>query len=124
MGSQDKLERILRDIHVMISKSELYDKSGEKIIVEKKKMFEHLNHLNDCIYEMMDEYEVTKQSREKGDRRAKKKGDEIIFAASRNAEDIYAEAQLINEERAEAEAWNLYEDEVLEEQEDLTDTAE
>ena len=41
-----------------------------------------------------------------------------------NAEDIYAEAQLINEERAEAEAWNLYEDEVLEEQEDLTDTAE
>ena len=98
MGTQDKLERVLRDIHVMISKSELYDKSGEKIIVEKKKMFEHLNHLNDCIYEMMDEYEVTKQSRDKGDRRAKKKGDEIIFAASRNAEDIYAASILYSDE--------------------------
>lgn len=98
MGTQDKLERVLRDIHVMISKSELYDKSGDKIIVEKKKMFEHLNHLNDCIYEMMEEYEVTKQSREKGDRKAKKKGDEIIFEASRNAEDIYAASILYSNE--------------------------
>ena len=55
MSTQDKLERVLRDIHVLISRSELYDNTGEKIIVEKKKMFEHLNHLNACIYEMMDE---------------------------------------------------------------------
>ena len=98
MGTQDKLERVLRDIHVLISRSELYDNSGEKIIVEKKKMFEHLNHLNACIYEMMDEYEVTQQSHDKAEREAKRKGDEIVFRASRNAEDVYAAAVLYTDD--------------------------
>lgn len=98
MSTQDKLERVLRDIHVLISRSELYDNTGDKIIVEKKKMFEHLNHLNACIYEMMDEYEVTQQSRDKAEREAKKRGDELIFRASRNAEDVYAAAVLYTDE--------------------------
>lgn len=98
MSTQDKLERVLRDIHVLISRSELFDNTGDKIIVEKKKMFEHLNHLNACIYEMMDEYEVTQQSRDKAEREAKKKGDEMIFRASRNAEDVYAAAVLYTDD--------------------------
>ena len=85
MSTQDKLERVLRDIHVLISRSELYDNTGEKIIVEKKKMFEYLNHLNACIYEMMDEYEVTQQSRDKAEREARKKGDAMIFKAFEHA---------------------------------------
>ena len=98
MSTQDKLERVLRDIHVLISRSELYDNTGEKIIVEKKKMFEYLNHLNDCIYEMMDEYEVTQQSRDKAEREVRKKGDAMIFKASRNAEDVYAAAVLYTDD--------------------------
>ena len=112
MGAQDNLEKVLREIHVLISRSELYDKTGEKIIVEKKQMFEQLNKLNACIYEMMDEYEVTKQSRDRGEREAKKQADQIIWKASRNAEDVYAAAVLYtddalvraNEIMAEAEA--------------------
>ncbi len=98
MSTQDKLERVLRDIHVLISRSELYDKTGEKIIVEKKQMFEQLKNLNGCIYEMMDEYEVTQQSRDKAEREAKKQGDKIIWNASRSAEDIYAAAVLYTDE--------------------------
>ena len=98
MSTQDKLERVLRDIHVLISRSELYDKTGEKIIVEKKKMFEQLNQLNACIYEMMDEYEVTQQSRDKADREARKRGDKIVWNASRNAEDVYAAAVLYTDD--------------------------
>lgn len=98
MSTQDKLEKVLRDIHVLISRSELYDKSGEKIIVEKKKMFEELNQLNACIYEMMDEYEVTQQSRDKAEREAKKRGDRIVWNASRNAEDVYAASVLYTDE--------------------------
>lgn len=98
MSTQDKLERVLRDIHVLISRSELYDSTGEKIIVEKKRMFEHLNHLNACIYEMMDEYEMTRQSRDKAERETKRRGDEIIFKASRNAEDVYAAAVLYTDD--------------------------
>lgn len=41
-----------------------------------------------------------------------------------NAEDIYAEAQQINEDRAEAEAQNIYENELAEEKEDNSETAE
>lgn len=98
MSTQDKLERVLRDIHVMISRSELYDKTGDRIVVEKKLMFEHLNRLNTCIYEMMEEYEVTKQSRDKAEREAKKRGDKILWNASRNAEDVYAAAVLYTDE--------------------------
>lgn len=98
MSTQDKLERVLRDIHVLISRSELYDKSGDKIIVEKKKMFEQLNQLNTCIYEMMEEYEVTQQSRDKAEREAKKRGDKIIWNATRNAEDVYAASVLYTDE--------------------------
>lgn len=98
MSTQDNLERVLRDIHVLISRSEPYEKTGEKIIVEKKLMFEQLNRLNTCIYEMMDEYEATKASRDKAEREAKKQGDQIIFRASRNAEDVYAAAVLYTDE--------------------------
>lgn len=98
MSTQDKLERVLRDIHVLISRSELYDSSGERIIVEKKRMFEHLNNLNACIYEMMDEYEMTQQSRDRAERETKKRGDDMIFRASRNAEDVYAAAVLYTDE--------------------------
>lgn len=98
MSTQDNLERVLRDIHVMISRSELYDKTGEKIIVEKQLMFEQLNRLNACIYEMMDEYEATKQSRDKAEREAKKQGDRILWNASRSAEDVYAAAVLYTDE--------------------------
>ncbi len=98
MSTQDKLERVLRDIHVMISRSELYDKTGDRIVVEKKLMFEHLNHLNACIYEMMDEYEATKQSRDRAEREAKKQGDQILWNASRSAEDVYAAAVLYTDE--------------------------
>lgn len=98
MSTQDKLERVLRDIHVLISRSELYDKSGDKIIVEKKKMFEQLNQLNTCIYEMMEEYEVTQQSRDKAEREAKKRGDKIVWNATRNAEDVYAASVLYTDE--------------------------
>ncbi len=38
MSTQDNLERVLRDIHILMSRSDLYDKTGEKIIVEKKLM--------------------------------------------------------------------------------------
>lgn len=98
MSTQDKLERVLRDIHVLISRSELYDSSGERIIVEKKRMFEHLNNLNACIYEMMDEYEMTQQSRDRAERETKRRGDDMIFRASRNAEDVYAAAVLYTDD--------------------------
>ncbi len=96
MSSQDRLENVLRDIHVMISKSETYD--TDRIIVRKQDIFNLIDRLNASIYEIMDEYELTQQSRDRAMREKKKEGDKIIWDASRQAEDIYAASVLYTEE--------------------------
>lgn len=96
MSSQDRLENVLRDIHVMISKSETYD--TDRIIVSKQDIFNLIDRLNASIYEIMDEYELTKQSRDRALRENKKEGDKIIWDASRQAEDIYAASVMYTEE--------------------------
>lgn len=98
MSTQDKLERILRDIHVMISKGEPYGETGGRIIIDKKQMYQKLEHLNGCLYEMMEEYEATVQSRDKAEREARKKGDRLIENANRHAQDVYAAAVLYTDE--------------------------
>ncbi|MDD7643319.1 MAG: hypothetical protein PUK75_12760 [bacterium] len=96
MSSQDKLEKVLRDIHVLISRSEVYDK--DRIIVNKQDMFGLIDRLNVSIYEIMEDYELTKQSRDKAEREHKKQGDKIIWDASRKAEDIYAASVMYTDE--------------------------
>lgn len=96
MSSQDKLEKVLRDIHVLISRSEVYDK--DRIIVNKQEMFGLIDRLNASIYEIMEEYELTRQSRDKAEREHKKQGDKIIWDASRKAEDIYAASVMYTDE--------------------------
>lgn len=96
MSSQARLENVLRDIHVMISKSETYD--SDRIIVSKQDIFQLIDRLNESIYEIMDEYELTQQSRDRALREKKKEGDKIIWDASRQAEDIYAASVLYTEE--------------------------
>lgn len=90
MSAQDNTERVLRSMHVLLSKSEPYEKEPGKVIVDKQVMLDLLSKLNDCIYEIMDEYELTKQSRDRAEREFKKHGDQIVWDASRKAEDIYA----------------------------------
>lgn len=96
MSSQDKLEKVLRDIHVLISRSEVHDK--DRIIVNKQDMFGLIDRLNASIYEIMEEYELTKHSRDKAEREHKKQGDKIIWDASRKAEDIYAASVMYTDE--------------------------
>jgi len=80
----------------MISKSEAYD--TDRIIVSKQDIFNLIDRLNASIYEIMDEYELTQQSRDRALREKKKEGDKIIWDASRQAEDIYAASVLYTEE--------------------------
>ena len=90
MSVQDKIERIFRSIHLLFSTSELYMGDEERVVVEKKKVFELLEQLNLAVYEAMDQYEVTRQKHEMAERRCEKRGEEIIMKASRHADDIYA----------------------------------
>lgn len=90
MSVQDKIERILKEIHVLFSKSQTYEQNDAMIVVEKQKVFDLLEQLNMAVYEVMDEYEVTRQKHELSERRSQKRGEEIIGKANRHADDIYA----------------------------------
>ncbi|MCR4695238.1 MAG: hypothetical protein K5773_07975 [Pseudobutyrivibrio sp.] len=90
MGAQDRTEKVLREMHVLFSKAQPYEGSTKNVIVDKNAMMDLLKELNECMYDMMEEYELTVKSRDKANREVQKQGDEIIFDATRKAEDIYA----------------------------------
>lgn len=94
MGAQSNTEQVLRSLHLLLSKSEPYAKEPRKVIVDKEQMLSLLSELNNCIYQIMEEYELTKRSRDKAEREFRKQGDQIIWDASRKAEDVYAASVL------------------------------
>lgn len=98
MSAQDNTEKILRSLHVLLSKSEPYTKEPSKVIVDKQEMLDLLAQLNKSMYDIMDEYELTKQSRDRAEREFQKKGDEIVWNASRKAEDVYAASVMYTDE--------------------------
>ena len=98
MSAQDKIEKILRSLHVLLSKSEPYQKDTAKVVVDKQEMLALLSELNKSMYDIMDEYELTTQSRDRAEREFKKKGDKIVWDASRKAEDIYAASVMYTDE--------------------------
>lgn len=98
MSAQDNTEKILRSLHILLSKSEPYPKEPSKVIVDKQQMLELLAQLNKSVYDIMDEYELTKQSRDRAQREFQKQGDEIVWNASRKAEDIYAASVMYTDE--------------------------
>ena len=84
MGAQDSIEKVLREIHVLFSKAEPYNGSKKNVVVDKNAMMDLLKELNSSMYEMMEEHELTVQSREKANRQHQKQGDDIIFDARKN----------------------------------------
>ena len=98
MGAQNHIEKALRDIHVILSQGKVYDKGSHLVIVDKKVMVEALQELSQAVYEVMDEYELTKQSRDQAERDMKKRGDALIADANRKAEDVYAGSVLYTNE--------------------------
>ena len=79
MSAKNDTEKVLRDIHVLFSKAEPVEGSAINVVVNKNDVMELLKELNNCMYEMMDEYELTSQSRAKAEREMKKEGDDNII---------------------------------------------
>ena len=98
MGAAERTEDVLKRIHVLFSKAEPYNGSKRRVIVEKADMMNLLKELNECMYDMMDEHELTMQSREKAQRQQQKELDELSFEARKQAEDIYAASVLYSDQ--------------------------
>lgn len=98
MNIQDKLERILRELHVMLSRAPASEINEEYVMIPKKEMQKELGNLSQAVREMMDEYEATEQGRNRGELEAEKHRMEIIRDANQQAQDIYAASVLYSED--------------------------
>jgi len=90
MSTQDKIERILKRIHMVLSAGKVDSENPDKVIIDKKEMLSILEKLNIAIYEIMDQYEATAQAREMAERRSEKKSQEFLNRVSGQADDVYA----------------------------------
>ncbi len=98
MSTQDKMERILKQIHVTLADGESVSGAPDKVIVDRNEVFSILEQLNLTVNEMMDEYEVTSQARELAQRRSEKKGEEMLTRVAKQAEDVYAASLIYTDE--------------------------
>lgn len=98
MSAQSHIEKALRDIHMMLSQCQVYDKENNLVIMDKKALVEALQDLSQGIYESMEEHEMTKRSREQAERETRRRGEEIIADAKGKAEDVYAGSVLYTDE--------------------------
>jgi hypothetical protein len=98
MSAQDDVEKVLRNLHVMLSKSEPVKGAPGKVAVDKQKMIDLLTEMNRGIYAIMDEYELTTQSRDRAEREFQRQGEDIVRNANHQAEDIYAASIMYTDE--------------------------
>ena len=90
MNIQDQLERSLRDLLVTVSRAPVARENPEYVLVQKKEVQRQLGVLRDIVASMMEQYEVTEQSRLHAELEVEKQRTEIIRSANHQAEDIYA----------------------------------
>jgi len=86
----EKIEEILRAIHVLFSKGEMYHELPDKVVLSKREMFALLEQLNYAVVEVMDRYEATNRSKQKALQEVEAASQKIVDAANKEAEDIYA----------------------------------
>lgn len=86
----EKIEEVLRAIHVLFSKGEMYHELPDKVVLSKREMFALLEQLNYAVVEVMDRYEATTRSKQKALQEVEAESQKIVNAANKEAEDIYA----------------------------------
>ena len=96
--TQDKFEKTLKQIHVLFGESPVYPVDPDKVLVDKKKVFQLLNQLNVYVYQLMDEGEVTDAAKDRMKREAVRKGDKIISEATKKSEAVYAASVMYTSE--------------------------
>jgi len=104
----DKMEKIMKRIHVFFADCDTVAANPNMMIVPRKPILNLLEEMNKAVYEVMENYELTQTSRERELARHQKRCEDIIANANKEAEDLLA-------------APLLYADQVLIELQDLVD---
>lgn len=94
MNSQNNLEQTIKKIHLMIAECPRVKGSPDKIVVDKNELFEHLEEVSQCLYDMLDEYKLTSEHKNEQLRMIKEEEKKMVESATQKVEDIYAASNL------------------------------
>lgn len=86
----DSIEKVLREIHLMIARSERIEGDLDRVVISKRELFSLLEELNYGLADMMDQYEMSTAAKTRAKQELLETGQEIIDTASQQAEDVYA----------------------------------
>ena len=94
MTEQERLEEILRNIHVLFAEAEPMLDDDDLVVVNQQDLYRLLEALNRCVADIMERYEVTQQSREAAENRTRKDLEKMVSKAQKTADEIYAASLL------------------------------
>lgn len=86
----DRIEEILKQIHVMFAKCESFQNSTDLVVVSKVEMFRLLEQLNEALDEVLDRYEATTRSRERARLDMDRQAQEVVAKAKQDSDDVHA----------------------------------
>lgn len=95
---QSDVEKLLRDVHVLIGDGAPVAGEPDKVIIEKQELFNKFEEISSCIYELMDQYQVTQVSRDKAKAKQRKECEQIIEHATTKANDVYSASIMYTDE--------------------------
>lgn len=115
---QDRVEDILKKIHVLLAKGEAYHGSTDRVIISKRDMFNILEELNEAVYQVLDQYEATSRSKEKARLDFEKSQNDIVVRTKRKIGEVnaaslmYTDSMLTDVKDAIEDARDTFEEEM------------
>lgn len=98
LSAQDRLERILKKIHVMLAEGESVPGKSGKVCVDRDAVCAMLERLNVAVKDLVEESEMSRQARDLAVRRSERQGEELVTQAEKRADDIYAASLLYTDD--------------------------
>lgn len=94
MTEQERMEEILRSIHVLLAEAEPVLDDDDLVVVDQQSLYRLLEELNRCMSDIMERYEVTQQAREAAENRTRRDIEKMVSQAQQTADDIYSASLL------------------------------
>lgn len=98
MSSQKNWEEVLKQIHIMVSECPKVKGEQDKVVMDKTVLFNYLNEVSQCFYDMLDEFKLTTQQRKEAKYQMRKEYDTTVKSAETAAEDVYSASMLYTAE--------------------------
>ena len=98
MSAQNNLEKILKEIHILVSECPTLKGDPNQVVIDKTVLFSKLNDLSQCFYDMLDEFELTRQQKKEARYQLKQEYEKTLDNATAKAEDVYSASVLYTDE--------------------------